>query len=58
MLDPFFKKLRPSDLVAILIVIYGFRIIATADNPVIGGLLTSIVGFYFTYRLTDDNSKD
>jgi hypothetical protein len=58
MLNPFFEKLKPADLIAVILILYGLRILQLGENAVVSGLLISIVGFYFTFRLTDDNRED
>lgn len=47
MLQKFFEKLRPADVIGFVVIIGGFYLLLNDVDTVVGGLLIAVVTYYF-----------
>jgi len=47
MLKEFFKDLKPRDIIALVVVVFGFYLILKGLDGVVGGILIAVVAYYF-----------
>ena len=50
----FKENLKPSDVIAIIVLIAGFSLISLGKDGVVGGLLTAVVAFYFGEKVVQE----
>ncbi len=56
MLHAFFQKLRPSDVIACLVIIGGFYLLLNGINGTVGLLLVTVVTYYFVSAKKHDDT--
>lgn len=57
MLNAFFEKLRPADVIGIIVIIGGFYLLLKGVDHVVGGLLIAVVTYYFVRAKHNDKPK-
>ena len=57
MLAPFFEKLQPVDVIALVVIVGGLYLKLSGADGVVGSLLTAIVFYYFGKKRFYDNTK-
>ena len=50
--NTFMNKMRPIDLLAIIVIVGSFILIGMGHDGVISSILMAIVGFYFGFKTT------
>jgi len=58
MLQSFFTKLRPADVIGLVTIIGGFILLFNHVDTVVGGLLVAVVTYYFVRAKQDDHKKN
>ena len=57
MLNAFFQKLRPADIIAIVVIVNGFFLLYKGIDHVVGGAVIMVVTYYFVRAKRNDNSE-
>ena len=58
LLQKFFDRLRPTDVVGIIVIVGGFYLLLKGIDTIVGGLLIAVVTYYFVRAKKDVESKD
>ena len=53
----FFQKLRPVDVIGLVIVIIGFFLLLNGVDHIVGALLLGVGAYYFGHARNDDKPK-
>lgn len=57
-MNEFFKKLRPADIIGLVVIILGFYLLAKGVDKVVSGAVIAVVTYYFVSAKNRDNTKD
>ncbi len=57
MLNAFFEKLRPADVIGLVVILFGFFLLYKGIDTVVGGAVIAVVTYYFVRAKHHDDSK-
>ena len=57
MLNAFFQKLRPADVIGFFVIIGGFTLLYNGIDHIVGGAVIAVVTYYFVRAKHDDNPQ-
>jgi len=57
MFKSFFDKLRPADVIGLVVIVFGFYLLYNGIDHVVGGAVIAVVTYYFVRAKHDDNTK-
>ena len=58
MFNKFFSYLRPADVIALVVLIFGFTLLLRGVNGVVAGIVIAVVAYYFAGAKNRDYKKD
>jgi len=51
------KNLQPKDLIALVVIIGGFILLAKGIDSIVGGLVIMVITYYFRKRIEENQIK-
>ena len=57
-MQTFFKKLQPKDIIAVIILLCGFYLLAKGIDHIVGGVVIAVTTYYFVVPRKHDNTKN
>ena len=57
MLNAFFEKLCPADVLGVIVIVFGFFLLYKGIDHVVGGAVIAVVTYYFVRAKKYDDTK-
>jgi len=57
-MNEFFKKVLPSDVIALVVIVFGFYLLSKGVNTVVSGAVIAVVTYYFVSAKNRVNSTN
>jgi len=57
-MNEFFKKVLPSDVIALVVIVFGFYLLSKGVDKVVSGAVIAVVTYYFVSAKNRANSKN